>query len=227
MTLYQLEVFLAVVRAGSFTKAGELLHASQSGVSHTISDLEEELGVTLFARSRNGVRLTETGEQIAAHAREIFDHTEQIHQVAAEAKGVQSGRVRIGADPLVAVLPATHPLSKQEAISIEQLEHEPFLLLTSGCENLVRGAFQERALSLNTQFEVAENPTLIAMVDAGFGVTIVPSMILPVNPEKVVVKPLKPPIMRDIGFAVRSQQTLPPVVATFIKETQRWLAKSS
>ncbi|WP_373461268.1 LysR family transcriptional regulator [Paenibacillus sp. W2I17] len=37
MTLYQLEVFLAVVQTGSFTRAGELLHTSQSGVSHTIA----------------------------------------------------------------------------------------------------------------------------------------------------------------------------------------------
>jgi hypothetical protein len=41
MTLYQLEVLLAVVKTGSFTKAGELLLASQSGVSHTIADLEK------------------------------------------------------------------------------------------------------------------------------------------------------------------------------------------
>lgn len=290
MTLYQLEVFLAVVRTGSFTKAGESLLASQSGVSHIIADLEEELGVTLFTRNRNGVRLTETGEQIAAHVRELVYQTEQIHQVAAEAKGVQSGTIRIGAfpsfstkvipgifqsfrnhypgvellllegsyaeieawlkagaadvgflsnpcdgleimqlvhDPLVAVLPATHPLSKQEAISIEQLEDEPFLLLTSGCENLVISAFQEKMLSLDTQFEVVENPTIIAMVEAGFGVTIVPSMILPDNLENVVVKQLKPPIVREVGLAVRSQQIVTPVVAVFIKETQSWLAQSS
>jgi DNA-binding transcriptional LysR family regulator len=71
-TLYQLQVFLAVVKTGSFTKAGELFHASQSGVSHTSADLEKELGVLLFTRNRNGVKLTDTGNQIVVHAHEIW-----------------------------------------------------------------------------------------------------------------------------------------------------------
>ncbi|CAN7762560.1 LysR family transcriptional regulator [Paenibacillus sp. LjRoot153] len=288
VTLYQLEVFLAVVKTGSFTKAGDLLFASQSGISHIIAGLEKELGVLLFTRNRDGVKLTETGKQISVHAREIVNQTEQIHQLAAEAIGIQSGTIRIGAfpsfsinvipgifqafrkqypgvelllfegsyaeieswikasaidlgflsnscdgleimqlvrDPLVVVLPTTHPLSKNEVISIEQLEHEPFLLLNSGCESLVISAFQEKALILNTQFEIAENSTIISMVEAGFGVTIVPSMILPVNPENVVVKQLNPPIIREIGLALRSQQIVTPIVDVFIKETQKLLAE--
>lgn len=283
MTLYQLQVFLAVVKTGSFTKAGELLHASQSGVSHTIADLEKELGVLLFTRNRNGVKLTETGKQILVHAREIDNQIEQIYHTAAASKGVQSGTLRVGAfpsfsnkvipgifqafrnhypgiellllegsyaeieawikagavdigfvpnpcdgldmmllvsDPLVAVLPAAHPLSKQEVISIEQLENEPFLLLKSGCESLVINSFLEKQLTLNTQFEVLENSTIISMVEAGLGVTIVPSMILPVNPVNIVVKQLNPPIIRELGLAVRSKQMVTPVVAAFIKETQ-------
>jgi DNA-binding transcriptional LysR family regulator len=286
MTLYQLQVFLAVVKTGSFTKAGELLHASQSGVSHTIADLEKELGVLLFTRNRNGVKLTETGKQILMHANEIDNQMEQIFHTAAAAKGVQSGKLRVGAfpsfsnkvipaifqafrnhypgiellllegsyaeieawikvgavdlgfvpnsceglemmvlisDPLVAVLPATHPLSMENVISIEQLENEPFLLLKSGCENLVINAFQEKTLSLNTQFEVLENSTIISMVEAGLGVTIVPSMILSANPVNIVVKQLDPPIIREVGLAVRSKQIVTPVVAAFIKETQSWL----
>jgi DNA-binding transcriptional LysR family regulator len=290
MTLYQLQVFLAVVKTGSFTKAGELLHASQSGVSHTIADLEKELGVLLFTRNRNGVKLTETGKQILMHASEIDNQMEQIFHTAAAAKGVQSGTLRIGAfpsfsnkvipaifqafrnhypgiellllegsyaeieawikagavdlgfvpnpcegldmmvlvsDPLVAVLPATHPLSMENVISIEQLEDEPFLLLKSGCETLVINAFQKKTLSLNTQFEVLENSTIISMVEAGLGVTIVPSMILPANLVNIVVKQLDPPIIREVGLAVRSKQLVTPVVAAFIKETQCWLEESS
>ncbi|WP_230495940.1 LysR family transcriptional regulator [Pseudoneobacillus rhizosphaerae] len=288
MTLYQLQVFLAVVKTGSFTKAGELLHASQSGVSHTIADLEKELGVLLFTRNRNGVKLTETGNQILVHAREIDNQIEQIYHTVASTKGVQSGTLRIGAfpsysnkvipgifqafrnhypgiellllegsyaeieswikagavdlgflpnpcegldmmvivsDPLVAVLPATHPLSKQEVISIEQLDNEPFLLLKSGCESLVINAFQENKRILNTQFEVLENSTVISMVESGLGVTIVPSMILSVNSVNIVVKQLNPPIIREIGLAVRSKQNVTPIVRAFINETDSWLVK--
>ena len=109
-------------------------------------------------------------------------------------------------------------------ISIEQLAHESFLSLKSGCERLVMRAFQENELSLNKPFKVAENSTIISMVEAGIGVSIVPLMILPDMPANIVVKPLKPPITRDIGLAVRSQETISPAIAAFIKETQSLFA---
>ncbi|MFC5529543.1 LysR family transcriptional regulator [Cohnella yongneupensis] len=99
MTLYQLEVFLAVIQTGSFTRAGELLHTSQSGVSHSIADLEKELGIVLFTRNRSLIKLTDAGEQILPHAREIVGQKDKINQVVAEAKGVKSRTLRIGAFP--------------------------------------------------------------------------------------------------------------------------------
>jgi DNA-binding transcriptional LysR family regulator len=287
MTLYQLEVFLAVVKTGSFTKAGELLHASQSGVSHTIADLEKELGILLFTRNRNGVKLTEAGKKIVVHVCEIDNQIDQIYHTVATAKEVQSGTLRIGAfpsysnkvipsisqsfrnhypgiellllegsyteieawikagaidlgflpipcegvdmmvmvrDPLVAVIPAIHPLSKQDVIDIEKLDNLPFLLLKSGCERLVINAFQNKNLILNTQFEALENSTSISMVEAGLGVTIVPSMILTDKLVNSVVKQMNPPIIREIGLAVRSKQNVAPMVAAFIKETESWLS---
>ncbi|MDQ0191672.1 LysR family transcriptional regulator substrate-binding protein [Paenibacillus wynnii] len=126
-------------------------------------------------------------------------------------------------DPLVVVLPAAHPLGKEKYISIGQLEQEPFLLLKSGCESLVINAFQENELSMNTQLEIADNSTLISMVEAGIGVTIVPSMILPSTPVNVVVKPLIPSLVREVGLVVRSQQLLSPIVTAFIEEAQNGL----
>jgi len=101
MTLLQLEVFVAVIEAGSFTRAGEKLRLSQSGVSHTIAGMEEELGVSLLTRNRNGIRLTEAGEAILQYARRILSDLEQIKQTAAAAKGLQVGTLRIGSFPSV------------------------------------------------------------------------------------------------------------------------------
>ena len=101
MTLLQLEVFVAVVEAGSFTRAGEKLRLSQSGVSHTIAGMEEELGISLLTRNRNGIRLTEAGEAILQYARRILSDIEQIKQTAAAATGLQVGTLRIGSFPSV------------------------------------------------------------------------------------------------------------------------------
>jgi len=121
MTLQQLEVFLAVADVGSFTRAGEKIGLSQSGVSHTIASLEEELGTALFSRSRNGVKLTEAGEQIYRHAKEIMNRVEAIKQEAAAAAGLQTGTLRIGSFPSVSakLLPGLIRLFRQRYPGIE------------------------------------------------------------------------------------------------------------
>ncbi|EJL43080.1 transcriptional regulator [Brevibacillus sp. CF112] len=104
MTLFQMEVLIAIMNTGNFTRAGEQIGLSQSGVSHTIRSLEKELGISLFIRERGGVRLTATGEQIAASARIVLNQVSQMKRIAAEANGGSlSGTIRIGAFPSVSV----------------------------------------------------------------------------------------------------------------------------
>ena len=55
----QLRSFLAIVDSGSFTKAAERVHKTQSAVSMHIRRLEEQLGCTLFVKQGRGARLTE------------------------------------------------------------------------------------------------------------------------------------------------------------------------
>ncbi len=57
MNTQQIEYFLEVVRQGSFTKAAQILYTSQPSLSRQITKLEEELGTSLFNRSRSGVVL--------------------------------------------------------------------------------------------------------------------------------------------------------------------------
>ena len=61
MELRHLRYFVAVAEALSFTKAAEKLHTAQPSLSRQIKDLEQELGVQLFARERTGVRPTPAG----------------------------------------------------------------------------------------------------------------------------------------------------------------------
>ena len=58
MSINKYEAFIKTVELGSLTRAGEALGYTQSGVSHMISTLEDELGFPLLRRSRAGVSLT-------------------------------------------------------------------------------------------------------------------------------------------------------------------------
>ncbi|MBY0086548.1 LysR family transcriptional regulator [Brevibacillus brevis] len=102
MTLTQLQVFVAVAKAGSFTRAAEEIGFTQSAVSQMIQSLEKELGVSLFQRSRSGITPTSIGERMLSHARDILNITSCMTEEANVARGISSGTLRIASIPSVA-----------------------------------------------------------------------------------------------------------------------------
>nr|WP_249118396.1 LysR family transcriptional regulator [Bacillus pumilus] len=96
MITFQYKVFLTVVECGSFTKAGDKLGLTQSGVSHNIAKLESELGVVLLRRNRNGLALTDAGERVMPHIRQIIHHASLLEQEAALIQGMEVGNIKIG-----------------------------------------------------------------------------------------------------------------------------------
>ena len=79
MSATKYQIFLKTVECGSFTKAAEELNFSQSGISHAISSLEEELGVTLLSRNRGGVTLTGDGRALLPQIQQLCDEAIANH----------------------------------------------------------------------------------------------------------------------------------------------------
>lgn len=73
MELRVLRYFLAVAREENITKAAELLHVTQPTLSRQLSELEDELGVTLFERKSHRIHLTQEGLLLQRSAREMLD----------------------------------------------------------------------------------------------------------------------------------------------------------
>jgi DNA-binding transcriptional LysR family regulator len=71
-TLRQFEVFLAVVKAGSFRVAADAMHLSQPALSQHVAEMEGELGARLFDRLGRKVALTEAGRILEEHALRLF-----------------------------------------------------------------------------------------------------------------------------------------------------------
>lgn len=103
MNASKYEVFLRVVELGSVTHAAEEMGYTQSGVSHIISGLENELQLALLHRSRTGVRLTDAGERLLPHLRSVVRENEALMQKAAAIRGLCEGAVRLGAFSSVSV----------------------------------------------------------------------------------------------------------------------------
>jgi len=94
-SLRQLEVFLAVVRAGSVSAAGDVLAMSQSAVSGALADLERQFGVQLFDRQGKRLHLSELGRAVRARAEGVLDQAREL-EGALERRDVV-GRLRVGA----------------------------------------------------------------------------------------------------------------------------------
>ena len=88
--------FIKTVEYGSFTRAAEILHYSQSGISRMIHDLEKEWNVTLLERSRTGVRLTTEGEMLLPGAKSLCEEYQKLQMRVDDLHGLQTGMIRIG-----------------------------------------------------------------------------------------------------------------------------------
>ncbi len=96
MTLLSYEIFQTIIEQGSFVKAASILHLTPSAVSHSISSLESEVGFPLFIRNKNGVKLTNYGEQILPYFQQVIRSNQNVLQKISEMNGLSVGNVKIG-----------------------------------------------------------------------------------------------------------------------------------
>ena len=95
-TLIKYRAFLVAARLGSFSKAGEALGYSQSGISRMIADLEHAWNVKLLERDRGGVRLTSEGHELAPAIQAVCDEHGRLQARVDAMIGLESGLIRIG-----------------------------------------------------------------------------------------------------------------------------------
>ena len=131
LKISQLVALVAVAEQGGFSAAGLHLGMAQSTVSHAIATLESDLGVVLLLRNRAGAVLTPIGTQIYQQARDVLDQLQDIRQTANQAKGLQTGRVRVAAVRTVAthILPGVISRFRQvhPQMSVEITEYDRYV----------------------------------------------------------------------------------------------------
>lgn len=100
ITLRQLEYFVAVADQGSISKGAAQCHVSPMAVGQALNELEHSLGAKLTQRRRSkGVTLTDLGDEIAKHARDILRSAERLPQLIDAATGRMKSTLRIGTFP--------------------------------------------------------------------------------------------------------------------------------
>ena len=272
--------FVKTVEKGSFTRAAQELDYAQSSVSKMVADLENEWGMTLLERSKNGVCLTSAGEQILPFLRKVLNDHKELEGQICRMNGMETGVVRIGTfasvainwlpnifaalqkdypgieyemllgdyaeveqwinegrvdcgflrlptlpkfdtillkqDEYKAVLPVGHCLAGKEAVDIEDMNGLPFLLLEHGGKTEVSDLLERSHVQPDIRFTTWEDFAIMAMVEKGMGVSILPDMILRRIPYQVEIRPLSEPYYRSIGLAIKNKKHITPAVKRFI-----------
>jgi DNA-binding transcriptional LysR family regulator len=99
MELRQVRYFVAVAETLSFRQAGKHLHISQPSLSVQIRQLEDELGVALFRRSKRRVEITRAGEVFLSASQEVLLRLKQASAAALHAESGEAGTIRLGFIP--------------------------------------------------------------------------------------------------------------------------------
>ncbi|MGH8425309.1 MAG: LysR family transcriptional regulator, partial [Pseudomonas fluorescens] len=92
----QLRYFVAVAEEEHVGRAAERLHISQSPLSRQIAQLEERLGLTLFERSQQRIRLTRDGQTFLAETRALLTHANRLESLGKRLGRGEEGGLCIG-----------------------------------------------------------------------------------------------------------------------------------
>lgn len=255
MELRHLEYFIAVAEELHFGRAALRLQMTQPPLSQQIQQLETEIGVQLFQRSKRHVELTQAGTVFLHEARKVLSQLQLATERAQRAARGQLGRLVIGfvgsatydvlpaiirvyrekfpnvdvvlqefATPLqlkglhdgqidvgfvrppivdetlsaetierthcVAAVPKNHPLARSGAVSLREFSEEPFVALSReiwpGFYDEIIRLCRQTGFSLSIRQEATEFQTIIGLVAAGIGVSIVPASARNIHVHDVV-----------------------------------------
>ncbi|WP_077001098.1 LysR family transcriptional regulator [Variovorax sp. KK3] len=297
VTIRHLRAAVAVGAHASFRRAAEAVHVSQPALSLAISELERELGVTLFDRTSRQVSTTELGASFLQGAVRVlgdFDRlVQEVGDVAKSRRGrvmvtcvssvagrvmplairrcaqrypevevsmqddvaagilasVQAGAVDLGVtvepaapghgmvfEPLKQdrfhfVCDRRHPLAAKQRVAWADLNGQHLIALStsSGMARIVQDELTRNHVVLARSTAVSHLATVHGMLEAGFGIGVLPTIALPVADHPTLTsRPLvRPALSRTIGIYRRKDRALAPAAAAFVEMLREVLKETA
>ncbi len=163
------------------------------------------------------IPLTGTDDEVRGW---IAAGTVDVGVVTLPARGMDT--LPLAVDAYIALVPTAHPLAIRASVRVAELAGEPFVMGQPECERVVAAMFRRACAAPRQRVVALDVATMLAMVQEGLGVTIVPEFAVPANVSGVSALPLDPPERRHLALAVRSLAAAAPVVRSFLRHAEEW-----
>jgi DNA-binding transcriptional LysR family regulator len=126
-------------------------------------------------------------------------------------------------DQMLVVLPTDHPLSSQSVVTISEIEKEPFIMPSKGSDDDINRVLEKASIKPDIKFKVGDDYAIMAMVEKGLGISILPELVLRGQQRNIRIVELEEPSYRSLGIAVNSLKHVSPAVRRFLAYVQKHL----
>ena len=126
-------------------------------------------------------------------------------------------------DRMLCIMPQEHPLSDQPLIRYSQIAEEPFIMPKEGSDYDVRRVLRKGGIKPPVPFRAADDYAIIAMVEQGLGISILPEMIIQGRTNDIIAVELEDRSCRSLGIAMNASHSSTPAAQKLIRTAKEWL----
>ena len=138
-----------------------------------------------------------------------------------EVKGTPYDWIPLAEDPMIAILPPTHPMAGGETYPLYKVEEEAFIMPAMGKDDDLAELFSREGIEPKIAYSTMESFAAIAMIENGLGMTITNNLITENWQADVVKLPLDPPRSITMGILLPDRSTLSPAAKKFVQYARR------
>lgn len=287
MSLTTYEIFVTVAKEQSFSRASQVLALTPSAISHSITTLEKQMGFSLFIRNNTTVQLTDSGERLLLHAKDILHEKQKLDEEAAKIRGLETGSVRIGAfnsvcinwipgiirsfnrlhpnieisvyhgnyydvanwvktrdidigfiitqfaenlemtplykDRFLCVTPKDFHPRHTTYVTIDDIKNQSLISFIKEGNRSIQEIFQKYNLPFPNSRFFLDDQSAAAMVENGFGICIMPELLVRTLNFNIDAYPFQPDEYRTIGICTQRENGLSPAGNEFFKHIQLYI----
>ncbi|GGF68568.1 LysR family transcriptional regulator [Paenibacillus albidus] len=126
-------------------------------------------------------------------------------------------------DRMLAIVAKEHPISSAPYFPLPQIAHEDFIIPKTGSDYDVRRVLEKAGIVPNIKFSAGDDYAIMAMVEKGLGMSILPELVLKRQNYNITMLELEERSFRSLGIAVNSIKHASPATRRFLKHVEQWL----